>query len=198
MFITESLTQKIVKNGLKEEYAGKKEIYSYCINYLLEQLIFIVIVLLFGILTNKILFYTIFYFLFVGFRFTSGGYHAPNQLICTFLSYSTIIVTILLVNTLPDFPPYIWFFLSSTFSLIIARLSPIDNPKKRLDISQREALQQKIWVFINIITLMQLFFCYTNQSEYYKLITVSCFISILSIFGGIYTNYMGRRANNVI
>ncbi|MBO5488657.1 MAG: accessory gene regulator B family protein, partial [Eubacterium sp.] len=144
-----SFVDKIIDNVLEEENSNTREIYSYCIHYLFEQLIFIAVILILGFLTNNLLFYMLFYLLNIGFRFTSGGYHAPRQWICNILSYSTIFVTLLLVNLLPDFSSHIWLFFCAIFSIIIVLLSPVDNPKKRLKSKQKIALMFKNRIFVS-------------------------------------------------
>ena len=54
MILTKWLTQKIINIALANDKTEKKDFFFYCINTLLEQILFAVTILLFGLLTNKI------------------------------------------------------------------------------------------------------------------------------------------------
>ena len=80
MILTKWLTQKIINIALANDKTEKKDFFFYCINTLLEQILFAVTILLFGLLTNKITSCVLFLLLFTGFRLTSGGYHASKHM----------------------------------------------------------------------------------------------------------------------
>ena len=101
MILTKWLTQKIINIALANDKTEKKDFFCYCINTLLEQILFAVTILLFGLLTNKITSCVLFLLLFTGFRLTSGGYHASKQWICTILSYICAIGTLIVSPLVP-------------------------------------------------------------------------------------------------
>ena len=101
MILTKWLTQKIINIALANDKTEKKDFFFYCINTLLEQILFAVTILLFGLLTNKITSCVLFLLLFTGFRLTSGGYHASKQWICTILSYICAIGTLIVSPLVP-------------------------------------------------------------------------------------------------
>ena len=74
MILTKWLTQKIINIALANDKTEKKDFFFYCINTLLEQILFAVTILLFGLLTNKFTSCLLFLLLFTGLRLTSGGY----------------------------------------------------------------------------------------------------------------------------
>lgn len=107
MILTKWLTQKIINIALANDKTEKKDFFCYCINTLLEQILFAVTILLFGLLTNKITSCVLFLLLFTGFRLTSGGYHASKQWICTILSYICAIGTLIVSPLVPTGHPVI-------------------------------------------------------------------------------------------
>lgn len=190
MFASNYISKKIVNSvaDSNQEIKSNKEIYIYCIEYLMEQVLFLCPLVLIGALLREVIFSILFYVIFTIFRFTSGGYHAPTPLLCTILSYSTFFITYLIVLFTPDFTPYFWFLSYVLLAAGIALLSPVDNIKKRLPKQRKKLLKKKCRRFIFALAFLDFIFCYTNQRNYYKLITVSCFILLISLFAGIRTN----------
>ena len=54
MILTKWLTQKIINIALANDKTEKKDFFFYCINTLLEQILFAVTILLFGLLTHPV------------------------------------------------------------------------------------------------------------------------------------------------
>lgn len=188
MILTKWLTQKIINIALANDKTEKKDFFCYCINTLLEQILFAVTILLFGLLTNKITSCVLFLLLFTGFRLTSGGYHASKQWICTILSYICAIGTLIVSPLVPTGHPVIWLTIFSVLAFIIVKTPLVDHPNKRFTETEKQILKQKNYLFVSIVTFAEIVFCCTNYAIYYKLITISCFITVLNILAGIFKN----------
>ena len=187
MILTKWLTQKIINIALANDKTEKKDFFFYCINTLLEQILFAVTILLFGLLTNKITSCVLFLLLFTGFRLTSGGYHAAKW-ICTILSYICAIGTLIVSPLVPTGHPVIWLTIFSVLAFIIVKTPLVDHPNKRFTETEKQILKHKNYLFISIVTFAEIVFCCTNYAIYYKLITISCFITVLNILAGIFKN----------
>ena len=84
------------------------------------------------------------------------------------------------------------FFCYSTYAFniafIIVKTPLVDHPNKRFTETEKQILKQKNYLFISIVTFAEIVFCCTNYAIYYKLITISCFITVLNILAGIFKN----------
>ena len=187
MILTKWLTQKIINIALANDKTEKKDFFFYCINTLLEQILFAVTILLFGLLTNKITSCVLFLLLFTGFRLTSG-YHASKQWICTILSYICAIGTLIVSPLVPTGHPVIWLTIFSVLAFIIVKTPLVDHPNKRFTETEKQILKKKNYLCISIVTFAEIVFCCTNCTIYYKLITISCFITVLNILAGMFKN----------
>ena len=187
MILTKWLTQKIINIALANDKTEKKDFFFYCINTLLEQILFAVTILLFGLLTNKITSCVLFLLLFTGFRL-SGGYHASKQWICTILSYICAIGTLIVSPLVPTGHPVIWLTIFSVLAFIIVKTPLVDHPNKRFTETEKQILKKKNYLCISIVTFAEIVFCCTNCTIYYKLITISCFITVLNILAGMFKN----------
>ena len=154
-------------------------------------MLFVASILLFGFVTDRFLNSILFLFLFTGFRLTSGGYHAPKQWICTIISYTCAIGTLILSPLLPTIHFVMWLLIYLILALIIFKAPLVEHPNKQFTDTEKHNLKKKKYLCLSIMTLAEIIFCYTNSSTYYKLITVSCFIIVLSILTGIYKNSKG-------
>lgn len=188
MILTKWLTQKIINIALANDKTEKKDFFFYCINTLLEQILFAVTILLFGLLTNKITSCVLFLLPFTGFRLTSGGYHASKQWICTILSYICAIGTLIVSPLVPTGHPVIWLTIFSVLAFIIVKTPLVDHPNKRFTETEKQILKKKNYLCISIVTFAEIAFCCTNCTIYYKLITISCFITVLNILAGMFKN----------
>ena len=63
-----------------------------------------------------------------------------------------------------------------------------EQNKQKMSKKQRQILKKKNYLFISIVTFAEIVFCCTNYAIYYKLITISCFITVLNILAGIFKN----------
>ncbi len=156
MILTKWLTQKIINIALANDKTGKKDFFFYCINTLLEQILFAVTILLFGLLTNKI----------------------------TSCAIGTLIVSPLV----PTGHPVIWLTIFSVLAFIIVKTPLVDHPNKRFTETEKQILKKKNYLCISIVTFAEIVFCCTNCTIYYKLITISCFITVLNILAGMFKN----------
>ena len=187
MILTKWLTQKIINIALANDKTEKKDFFFYCINTLLEQILFAVTILLFGLLTNKFTSCLLFLLLFTGLRLT-GGYHASKQWICTILSYICAIGTLIVSPLVPTGHPVIWLTIFSVLAFIIVKTPLVDHPNKRFTETEKQILKKKNYLCISIVTFAEIVFCCTNCTIYYKLITISCFITVLNILAGMFKN----------
>ena len=93
------------------EVASRKEIYIYCLDFLVEQLIFLVSLLFIGCFLHDIPFCLLFFAVFLTYRSTGGGFHANSVWLCTLLSYTTFFS--------------VWALIQSPFALWKGPLYPL-------------------------------------------------------------------------
>ncbi len=147
------LSEDIIKFEDKEIYEhGAELIISACLN---TSILFIV-----GILTNQIIECVIFYFVFCFMRVFCGGFHANSYSRCTVLFVGILLSVLLFDKLLCNAPYYYWLGMILYSLVILVFLSPIDNPNKPLNTSEkrkykkRSIIEMLIWFAIALITFV--------------------------------------------
>lgn len=185
MLVSTLVSAKIANNLNKMELIEEKEIeiYAYCLDYLLENIIFSSTLILIGIFFHAFPISILFLFIFILRSFT-GGYHAPTQKLCTLLSYSCFMLTIFIVKLLEH------IHLISLYSLIVLYIlssiciflfAPVEHKNKQFSESMRQSLRQKSRLYLSIITIANcIFFCF-NLKLYYTTTTICVMIIAINL-----------------
>ena len=79
------LTRCMVRNGSIED--NQYDAYLYCLDYLLELVVYFVTTFLFGLLLGYPLFGILYTLILFSLKSCCGGIHAPSRLLCTLFSY---------------------------------------------------------------------------------------------------------------
>ena len=95
--MSEALTNTMIEANIikKEEH----DIYSYCYEFLFENIVYIASIILFGALLHNLKETLIFLLVMIPFRTFAGGLHAPASGLCVVLSYLSYFITMLFCNT---------------------------------------------------------------------------------------------------
>lgn len=177
-YISTKLIDTVAKEN--EEIRENKEVYIYCIDFLLEQFFFILSLLLIGLCIQDIGFGLLFYAIFILARATGGGIHASTPLRCTVISYLVFDITYTLVCIMPDNFDCLWLYIYFLIVTVHAAFPVIDHKNKRFTKAHKKKLKKRKLLFLIGLTILYIIFYYTNLSVYYKLITVSSFLFLMS------------------
>ena len=130
------------KNVIKEE---EKEIYYYGYETLIYSIWQMLLLLVLGMIMNRIVSTVIFLMVFVSMRKYTGGYHAETRMGCTFMTvvcYVTVLVMTGWVSTTKKGYIILGFF--ALFCVFIfVRYVPVVHPEKPLNKMQRRESRKK-------------------------------------------------------
>lgn len=172
-FLSYNITDFFYSNNII--YEEDKEIYLYGLQLIISTVIGIALIMLLGILINKIYLSIAFLISFISIRMYSGGYHANSYLKCNL----TLIALYLLTISATMFTPTTYIIKTSlimTISTIyiIIKFAPVDNKNKRLTENQKKKNKQ--------ITLFILFSYYLIGILMYKINIQISYSIIITMF----------------
>ena len=166
--IAGKMATKQVKNGVIDE--SQKAVYHYGYTVLMEMSINIVLTLLVGFCSGKLLLVILFSLMFIPLRSYCGGWHASRDWMCMLFSLGTLL-TVVLVE---QFPLMLWIILFEVISLVvILLLAPMDSNTKRLNEKEKRAFRNIARLILILETLILVFAIYFN----YKILTVSIILA---------------------
>lgn len=104
------LTRCMVRNGSIED--NQYDAYLYCLDYLLELVVYFVTTFLFGLLLGYPLFGILYTLILFSLKSCCGGIHAPSRLLCTLFSYLCFFAAFGLFSLRHQIPDTAWFFIT--------------------------------------------------------------------------------------
>lgn len=111
------LTRCMVRNGSIED--NQYDAYLYCLDYLLELVVYFVTTFLFGLLLGYPLFGILYTLILFSLKSCCGGIHAPSRLLCTLFSYLCFFAAFGLFSLRHQIPDTAWFFITLACCLVI-------------------------------------------------------------------------------
>lgn len=167
----------------------EKTIITYCLRQILTRVVFFCSLLLFGILTGRLLHTLVYCITLAPLRSFGGGVHANNKTTCSFFSYGISFLTIfyipLVSEHINDNVMFFMFFLFMIYPLIKA---PIDCPNKRLNPSTKKKLRAKFLVFFGFLSLLTIIFYLCHCKSFLGMICACVIIFSISFYIGILIN----------
>ncbi len=155
----------------------------------ISSIIGIIIVLAIGLISGKFWESVVFYIVFCFTRLFTGGFHAPNHLLCK-VTFAVTLIVVLAVNwLLHGIEDYYWFVLHFYSLVIVCQFAPIENPNKEL--TKRQKVQCKVVSIIEMMVwfaVMFLFRSLDSELDHIVALTLFC-VSNLMLLG----IYYGRR-----
>jgi len=180
------VTSFLMKEGVIER--DERDLYEYGISKFLEYLLASIVLLILGIVLNKV-FETLFFFIaFFPIRTIAGGYHANSRLLC-----NTISLVVYLSNMLVNSWIYSVNTLSLTFSLIVVSLAcvfpfaPVDHrnrPFSQSEYRYKKYLSYKVSIILNLVIIV-LQITFGNQSIITAMLQGSLMASVSVMIGKI-------------
>lgn len=167
----------------------QREIYEYGFELSISSLIGIIIVLAIGLVSGKFWESIVFYIVFCFTRLFTGGFHAPNHLLCK-ITFAAILLAVLVMDwLLHGIEDYYWFVLHFYSLVIVCQFAPIESPNKEL--TKRQKVKCKIVAIIAMavwLAVMFLFRFLDSELDHTVALTLFC-VSNLMLLG----NYYERR-----
>lgn len=165
------------------------KIYQYCLEAVLSKFFFIVSVLLFGILTKRVIISLLYISTLAPLRSFGGGVHLSTRLKCNFLSYSISFFSILLCPIICRYTSCafwgILFILFLTYTLFRV---PVDTKNKRFGFELQKHLKTKYHQFVLVLSFVFFVLLMLKQIELLGIITICVIIFSIGIIIGTIQN----------
>lgn len=185
--ICASITDTIYKSGIID--IKTKNIYKYCLEQFMSQVLFVMTIFLFGIIYREPVVSIIYLISTMTLRTFGGGAHAPSKKICFFMSYGVSIIAIMLSPLLSEMIPMVLYTLIYIIcSLTIWYMSPVPHRNKPLSDFKKTRLHHKCGISLILITSFVLLFLVMNHKKYLVTITLSVIIVCISSIIGYIQN----------
>ena len=171
----------------------EKLIYEYCIRIILKRCLFVILLLFFGILTNRVCVSLLFLLTFIPLRSFCGGMHASTPTICTVLSYGIGLAIIFfspLLGELIPYPVILYFFI--LFCIPIILFAPVDTKNKRFNLTQISSLRIKCLFLTLLIGVVFIFLSLVHAQTYCMTLSLCVIICSVSIVIGSLQNRRNR------
>ena len=173
----------------------KMEIYNYGFKLILSDIINFSIIMLLGVLLNRVPDGLVYLVVLCSIRRFSGGFHAKTFWLCRL----SMIITFLLILTLVDFLSFITIspltsvFINIVLLLFIAVFSPVKHPNKKLNSKQIKKNKYNAILVTILWTTLSVFLIYLNITQGITIVTTILAVVILMALGMI--NKEGGRSN---
>lgn len=173
----------------------KMEIYNYGFKLMLSDIINFSIIMLLGVLLNRVLDGLVYLVVLCSIRRFSGGFHAKTFWLCRL----SMFITFLLILTLVDFLSFITIspltsvFINIVLLLFIAVFSPVKHPNKKLNSKQIKKNKYNAILVTILWTPLSVFLIYLNITQGITIVTTILAVVILMALGMI--NKEGGRSN---
>ncbi len=161
----------------------QREIYEYGLELSISSVIGIIIVLAVGLISGKFWESVVFYIVFCFTRLFTGGFHAPNHLLCKVTFTVTLLLVLAADCLLSGIENYYWFILHFYSLVIVCQFAPIENSNKEL--SKRQKVRCKIIAIIAMavwLAVMFLFRSLDSKLDHIVALTLFC-VSNLMLLG---------------
>ncbi len=170
----------------------QREVYEYGFELSISSVIGILIVLAIGLFSGRFWESVVFYIVFCFTRLFTGGYHAPNHLLCK-ITFAGALLAVLAVDwLLKEIESYYWFILHFYSLIVVCWLAPVENPNKEL--TERQKVKCKVISIVAMavwLAVMLLFRVLDSELDHIVALTLFC-VANLMLLG----NYYERRNKN--
>jgi len=171
-------------------------IYEYCIHIILKRCLFVILIILFGVITKRISVSLLFLLTFIPLRSFCGGMHASTPTVCSVLSYGISLAVIFFSPLIGKNIPFIFLVcIFILFCISILIFAPVDTRNKRLNPKQKCSLKNKCYILMFFIVAEFVIFSIFRAKTYYMTVTLCVIICSISVVIGFLQN---RRIQNEI
>lgn len=181
--ISKSITSELYKNKIIDD--TNKEYYSYCFDYIIENIIYYLSLIVIGCFSAHLIPALLYIMIMMPLKMLAGGAHAKSPGSCTVISYSVYIFSLFLsdILSLSTFTMIIAFFISC---ICISILSPVEHPNKRFNAEKRIKLKRACRFFLMLVCFLFVIMIKLNKVLYSNIILICVMIvTINQIIGKI-------------
>lgn len=167
----------------------QREVYEYGFELSISSVIGILIVLAIGFISRRFWESVVFYMVFCFTRLFTGGYHAPNHLLCKIIFTGALLAVLVTDWLLKEIESYYWFVLHFYSLVVVCWLAPIENANKEL--TKRQKVKCKVIAIIAMAVWLAVMFLFRYlNSELDHIVALTLFsVANLMLLG----NHIERR-----
>lgn len=144
------LAQKLARrlNSTMEE----QEVYEYGLAAIISTVMTTAVLLLIGLITQRLLETILYILVFVILRSQCGGYHAPTRVVCIVVSAVGLLLVLYIFSYFKR-----WDVILAISLLGMAILSPIDSPNKPIQKSKRRGFKIRSIIIAIVFSCIAIF-----------------------------------------
>ena len=173
-YLSNKLASYLVKTNCIAD--GEFSLYAYGLFLLIANIIFIIVLFIFGAIFQCIIENLVFYISFRAIRSFAGGYHADTEMRCEILTtLSFFFTTFAIFLSEQQGVQIIVLFFTIIAIPIIAVFSPLDTPAKPLDTDEKKKYRKISFLILSIIVLIII----VSSIFKIKLLLVPCCLSLI-------------------
>ena len=167
----------------------QQAIYAYLFDYLIEALLYDIVVLIIGLLVHRLDLTLCYLLVTIPLRHFAGGFHANTRLGCTILSYGIYLITIFSCSLILKHIKPVWIFILYLLTwCMILPVAPVDTKNKRLSEHQKKKLFHRCLITCFILTILTGFLYLHHQITYSGIIMLCMVEGVISVYIGIWKN----------
>lgn len=186
MLITQKAGNVFARSLVANEIISVKyeEAYAYCIDYVLDIILFHASLLVIGLLLHDFLNSVIYIIALVPLKMAAGGAHAKTQATCSVISYSVFLTVLFLSSRLP-MNPYSAGIITLLTLIGIVVLAPVEHPNKRFSDGQKRKLKKFSMIYGTGLFILDYFVLKLFSPRYCMTIALCVFIIFINQLVGI-------------
>ena len=173
--ISDAISSSLSEQGYINQ--DETEIYEYCLDYVVSQIKYDVLIILIGLLLHQVSITITFLFAFSFLRRYAGGYHAPTPLMCTIMSYMLYFAILAGALYIPAYMPLLWVITFICIISVIVILSPVSTPAKPLS-NERRRKMKLCSLIISVLLVLMFVLCYFLKATKYYITLELCVIIV--------------------
>lgn len=158
----------------------QREVYEYGFELSISSFIGILIVLAIGLISGRFWESVVFYIVFCFTRLFTGGYHAPNHILCKVTFAGALLAVLAADWLLKEIESYYWFVLHFYSLVVVCWQAPIENSKKEL--TKRQKVKCKVISIIAMavwLAVMFLFRYLNSELDHIVALTLFCVANLM-------------------
>lgn len=158
----------------------QRDIYEYGFELSISSVIGILIVLTIGLISGRFWESVVFYIVFCFTRLFTGGYHAPNHLLCKITFAGALLVVLAADWLLKEIESCYWFVLHFYSLVVVCWLAPIENQNKEL--TKRQKVKCKVISIVAMVVWLAVMFLFrflSSELDHIVALTLFCVANLM-------------------
>lgn len=178
------LLDTLLKNNIIQD--NDKEIYAFAIECACSKAINYSIYIAMAIVLKMQLQMLLMAIAFIPLRRNAGGFHAKTKSGCFILSYSLVIIALVMCKM--EIPIIVELIILVLSDVLIIILAPLDNNNKRMDLVEKLYFAKRARAFMLVISVIGVVSIFMNLKVVFNCIVLGvCMETILLVMGKIQT-----------